>query len=304
MSLDLDALRSFATVAELASFTRAADHLGVPKARVSLHVQKLENELDVKLLQRSTRVVRLTAEGQQLLARARRLLAEADDVSAMFQTDRNVRGRVRVDLPTNIARQVIIPRVPELLARHPALELTISATDRRVAAFREGFDCVLRVGDLAEPGLVGRRLGVLQMMNCVSPGYLREHGVPQRIEDLEQHSVVHYSSTLGTENPTFEYPVEGGYRQLPMRSLITVNNTDAYHAACVAGLGIIQVPRVGAVASLAAGTLAEVLPALTCAPMPVSLFHTHGRSVPRRVRAVMNWLTEQIAPYLQEQLRK
>lgn len=298
MSLDLDALRMFVKVAELASFTRAADQLGMLKARVSLGVKKLEAELGTTLLQRSTRVVRVTPEGEQVLARARRLLADAEEVSAMFQASRALRGRVRIDLPVNIAREVIFPHLPELLARHPDLELTVSTTDRRVEAFREGFDCVLRAGPTVEPGLVGRRLGALPMMNCASPAYLRAHGVPQRLEDLAEHLIVHYSSTLGVEPPSFEYPVDGGYRELPMRSLITVNNVDAYHATCIAGLGIIQVPRIGMLAALAAGTLVEVLPELTCAPLAITLLHTHGRNVPRRVRAVMSWIAEQMAPYL------
>lgn len=299
MTLDLDALRAFVKVAELSSFTRAADHLAAQKASVSLRVKQLEQALGVTLLQRSTRVVRLTTEGEQLLSRARRLLAEADDVGSMFESGRTVKGRVRADFPVTIAREVIVPRLPELLARHPELELTLSTTDRRVEAFREGFDCLLRVGAPGDPGLVGRQLGSLRMMNCASPAYLKSHGTPRRLEDLEQHLVVHYSSTLGTEAPSFEYPVAGGYRERPMRSLLTVNNVDAYLAACLAGLGIIQTPRAGMQAHLAAGTLVEVLPALTCAPLPISLLHTHGRSVPRRVRAVMTWVVEVMAPYFE-----
>lgn len=299
MSLDLDALRAFVKVAELSSFTRAADHLATQKASVSLRVKQLEEALGATLLQRSTRVVRLTAEGEQLLTRARRLLAEADDLGSMFESGRGVRGRVRADFPVTIAREVIVPRLPDLLARHPELELTISTTDRRVEAFREGFDFVLRVGAPGDPGLVGRQLGTLRMMNCASPAYLKRHGVPQRLEDLEQHLVVHYSSTLGTEPPSFEYPAAGGYREVPMRSAVTVNSVDAYTAACLAGLGIIQTPRASMHVHLAAGTLVEVLPALTCAPMPISLLHTHGRSVPRRVRAVMTWVTEVMAPYFE-----
>ncbi|KYF54721.1 LysR family transcriptional regulator [Sorangium cellulosum] len=298
MSVDLEALKIFVKVAELGSFTRAGEHLGVPKARVSLRLKALEEELGSRLLQRSTRVVRLTPDGEALLPRARRLLLEAEDIGAMFHAGRALRGRVRIDLPVNFARNVIIPRLPDLLARHPELEMVISATDRRVEPLREGFDCVLRVGAPGDPGLVGRKLGVLRMVNCASPAYLRKHGTPRRLEDLDRHLVVHYSSTLGAEPPSFEHPHDGGYRERPMRSAVTVNSADAYRAACVAGLGIIQAPRIGMLESLAAGALVEVLPALTCAPMPVSLLHTHGRSAPRRVRAVMSWIAEVLSPHL------
>lgn len=295
--LDLEALRVFTKVAELSSFTRAGELLGIPKARVSLRVQKLESALGSRLFQRSTRLVRLTPEGEQLLARATQLLAEADELAAMFQPARALRGRVRIDLPVSFAREVIIGRIPELLARHPELELVVSATDRKVDAHREGFDCVMRVGSAGDPALVGRKLGVLQMMNCASAGYLRKYGTPRTLEDLERHWLVHYSSTLGSERPGFEYPVDGGFAEKPMRSWITVNNVDAHTAACVAGLGIIQVPRLGA-GSPSRTTLVEILPEFPCAPMPVSLLHTHGRRPPRRVRAVMAWLAELMEPHL------
>lgn len=299
MTIDLDALRTFVKVAELASFTQAADQLGLAKARVSLQVKQLEHDLGTQLLQRSTRVVRPTSEGEQLLARAHRLLADADDVGTMFHNARGLRGRVRADLPVSLARQVVIPRLPELFARHPDIELTLSATDRRVDAVREGCDCVLRVGGSGDASLVGRRLGSLQMMNYASPGYLHQRGVPRTLDDLADHLIVHYSPSLGAEPPTFEYPVSGGgYAELPMRSVLTVNSVEAYLAACVAGLGIIQVPRGGMHDRLAAGSLVEVLPDWTCAPMPMWLLHTHGRAAPRRVRAVMAWLAEVVEPFV------
>jgi DNA-binding transcriptional LysR family regulator len=297
MSLDLEGLRIFAKVAELGSFTRAGDQLGMPKARVSLRVQKLERELGSRLLQRTTRRVQTTEEGQLLLLRARPLLVEAEQVSTMFQAARSLRGSVRMDLPVTFAREVIIPRLPELISRHPDLELVVSATDRRVDARREGFDVVLRVGAVGDTSLVGSRQGVLRMMNYASPSYLRAHGMPLQLADLDRHHLVHYSSMLGAERPAFEYPHGSGYREKPMRSWVTVNNTDANAAACAAGLGIIQVPRVGAGSPSRAG-LVEVLPELTCAPMPVTLLHTHSRNPPRRVRAVLSWLSEMIKPHL------
>lgn len=293
MSIDLcESLRMFVKVAELGSFTRAAAHFGVGKARVSLALRALESELGAPLLARSTRIVRVTAEGEELLPRARQLVLEADELSALFRAQRGLRGRVRVDLPTTFAREAIIPRLPELLARHPELELVLSSTDRRLEPMQEGFDCVLRVGALGDSQLVARRLGVLVLANCASPAYLRKYGVPQRLEDLDRHFLVHYSSALGSERPGFEYRAGEGYMEWPMRSRVTVNDADAYRAACLAGLGIIQAPRRGLESALAEGTLVEILPEYGCAPMPVSLLHTHGKSPPRRVRAVLTWLGE------------
>lgn len=298
MSLDLDAVRAFIKVAELASFTRAGAHLGLSKSRVSLLVRALERELGANLLQRSTRAVRLTADGEQLLARASRLLAEADEVASMFEAPRGVRGQVRVDLPIKMAYSFVIPRLPEFLALYPEVEVLLSTTDRRVDVWRDGFDCVLRVGALEDSQLAARRLGSLSMINCASPAYLRRHGTPRSLEELDAHHVVHYSLDFGVDAPSFEYRDGERVVERPMRSLVTVNNTDAYTAACLAGLGIIQTARWGTLPLVSAGALVEILPELTCAPMTVSLIHAHGRRVPKRVRLFMAWLAELLGPQL------
>lgn len=298
MSLNLDAVRIFLQVAAQQSFTRAGAQLSLSKSRVSLRVRELERELGVALLQRSTRAVRLTPDGEQFVARALRLVSEADELSAMFETRRAVRGQVRADLPVKLACNVVIPRLPEFLALYPEVEVLLSTTDRRVDVLRDGFDCVLRVGPLRDSRLVARRLGMLAMLNCASPAYLRRHGTPRTLADLDAHYVVHYSSNLEGSTPSFEYRDGERYRERPMQSLITVNDVEAYTAACLAGLGIIQVPRWGMSQHVNAGALVEVLPEYTCAPMPVSLLHGYGRNLPRRVRVFMSWLAELLVPQL------
>jgi DNA-binding transcriptional LysR family regulator len=296
--MNLEALRIFIKVAELASFTRAGEHLGLTKSSVSLRIGALEAELGSRLLQRSTRAVQLTPDGEQFLDRARRLVLDADELAAMFQAPSAFRGVVRVDLPVSFARDQVIPRLPEFLAAHPQVQVLLSATDQRVDLIREGFDCVLRIGALRDSGLVARRLGTLSMVNLASHAYLRKYGTPRRLEELDRHFVVHYSPKFGAKTPSFEYPEGGRYRERPMRNLVTVNNTDAYSAACLAGLGIIQVPRKGVGGSLASGALVEILPELTCEPMPVSLLLGHARYVAKRVRAMMSWLAEVVEPYV------
>jgi DNA-binding transcriptional LysR family regulator len=296
--MELDAVRIFVRVAELGSFTRASEQLGLSKARASIRVQELEAELGCRLLLRSTRAVRLTEDGAQFLPRAKRLVLDADELAASFQAPSTLRGRVRIDLPIRLARDQIIPRLPELLAMHPELELLVSTTDRRVDLVREGFDCVLRVGKLPDSRLVARRLGLLPMVNCASPSYLRKFGTPLALAELDEHFLVHYAPSLDGTPPSFEYRDGTRYRERPMRSLITVNGTDAYQAACLAGLGIIQVPRLGTRANLAAGELVEILPAFECERMPVSLVQVHASRAREPVRAVMNWLARVVAPHL------
>jgi len=295
----LDHLRSFLRVAELGSFTAAAEQLGLPKASVSLAVQRLEAEVGVQLLHRTTRRVRLTADGAQFQQRARDLLDDMEDLQGMFRRDTQLRGRLRVDMSSGLARQLVIPHLPGFLEKHPGLEIELSGTDRRVDLVREGFDCVVRVGPLDDNTLVARPLGVMHIVNCASPAYLAAHGVPRSLDDLSGHALVHYVGTLGQRSPGFEYHDGQDYRSVPMRGAITVNSGEAYSAAALAGLGIIQVPRLGARVALAAGTLVEVLPECVAEPMPVTLLYAQRRHLPRRVAAFMDWMAALVTPELQ-----
>lgn len=295
----LETLRSFLRVAELGSFTRAADSLGLPKASVSTAVQRLEARLGTQLLHRTTRRVQLTADGEAFYPRARDQLDDMEDLHGMFQHgDAPLRGRLRVDMSSGMAR-LLMPRLPEFLARHPQLEIEVSGTDRRVDVVREGFDCVLRVGTLDDNTLVARPLGAMQIVNCASPAYLAAHGMPNGPDALAAgHALVHYVGTLGQRPPGFEYHDGHGYRWLPMAGRVTVNSSDGYVAAALAGLGIIQVPLLGVRALLESGALVEVAPHLVAEPMPVTLLYAQRRHLPRRVALFMDWLAAVLRPHL------
>lgn len=289
----LDAMQVFVRVAELTSFTRAAESLGLPKASVSTAVQQLETALGARLLQRTTRRVELSQDGRAFYERCKDLLADMDELQAMFQQGpRSLRGRLRVDMPSGVARAFVIPQLPRFLAEHPQLEIELSSTDRRVDLVREGFDCVLRIGMPAEPHLIARPLGRLRMINCASPAYLREHGTPHTLEDLASHRLIHYVSTLGAKPLGWEYPAGDGYATVSMPGALSVNNAEAYEAACLAGLGLIQVPAVGMRLALLQGLLVEVLPNLRAESMPVALLYPNRRNLSKRVQVFMQWLVE------------
>jgi DNA-binding transcriptional LysR family regulator len=298
--MDLHELRIFATVAELASFSRAADQLGLAKGRVSTAVQQLEQQVGTRLLQRTTRSVRLTPDGERFLDRCKELLTEAEQLEAMFRpAATGLTGRLRIDLPNRIARDLVLPRLPEFLAAHPLLEVGISTTDRLVDLVHEGFDVVLRVGALVDSELVARPLGVLPMRNVASPAYLRAHGTPRTLADLARHRVVHYMPSLNAQGAAWEYvDGEGQRRTIAMRAHVTVNGTDAYQAAALAGLGLIQAPALGTDDLVARGELVDVLPALRAPAMPVSLMLPNRRQLAPRVQAVMTWLTQVVSPVL------
>lgn len=294
-----EAMRIYVQVADLASFTRAADSLGLPKTSASAAVQQLENRLGTRLLHRTTRRVEMTQDGRLFRERCQDLLADMDELDSLFrQSPQTLRGRLRVDLPTGMARNVVIPALPAFLAAHPDLELELGSTDRRVDLVREGFDCVLRIGTLSDSSLVARPLGHLPQLNCASPAYVHQYGLPQTLADLARHRLVHYAGSFGSRIPGFEYVEAGETRFVEMPGALTVNNSEAYQAACLAGLGIIQAPAIGMRPLIATGQLVEVMTDFPAAPMPVSLVYAHRRHLPQRVKIFMDWLAEQLQPHL------
>lgn len=287
----IEAMTVFARVAEAGSFTAAARSLGRSKANVSQAVARLEERVGARLLQRTTRRVELTREGAQFHERCRDLLADVEELETLFrQAGPDLSGRIRVDMASRMARFTVVPRLPEFLARHPGVQLELGATDRAVDLVREGYDCVLRGGASADSALVARRLGELPLVTCASPGYLQAHGRPRALADLDRHWLVHYTPTLGQRPDGFEYQDGEAWRERPMRGRVAVNSADAYVAACLAGLGLIQAPRLSLEEDLATGRLVEVLPRLRARPMPVTLLYPHRRQLPRRVRVFMDWL--------------
>lgn len=299
---NLDPILIFVTVAEMGSFTRAADSLGIRKGRASTAVRNLEADIGVRLLHRTTRSVRLTEDGRAFHDRARNLLAEVDDLHAMFAGDRvTLRGRLRVDLPTELARATIVPALPDFLAAHPELELEVSSTDRQVDLVQEGFDCVLRLGPIRDETLIARPLGLLRMVNAASPDYLARHGIPRSLEDLQRqdHRAIHFSTMLGARPHGWEYPDDGGYATFQLPGALHVNSAQTYEAAALAGLGLIQAPLLGIGPYLESGALVEILPDFRRRALPVSLVVAHRSNLSRRVRAFMQWIEDILARYLE-----
>jgi len=295
----LDAMAAFVRVAELQSFTAAATSLGLPKSSASAAVAQLEAHLKTQLLFRTTRRVQLTHDGQVYYERCRDLLSDFDDVEALFeQTPSALTGVLRVDMPVSMARGFVVPRLPEFLGRHPGIDIELSCTDRRVDVVAEGFDCVIRVGLLAESGLVARPLGELKMGNYASPAYLAAHGEPATLDDLATHRLIHYASMLGSRPFGFEYRDGNDYKTIDMAGRITVNNTEAFQAAALAGLGLLQSPRTGNRHHVETGALMEILTAFEAEPLPVSLIYPRRRHQARRVRAFMDWISEVMGDYL------
>ncbi|KVT55706.1 LysR family transcriptional regulator [Burkholderia ubonensis] len=294
----LHAMRIFARVAHLGSFTKAAEQMQLPRPTVSNAVQYLEKHLKIRLLQRTTRRVALTAEGATYYERCARLLADLDDAETLFEdAGASPRGVIRVDLPERFALDKVIPAIPSFHARYPDLRIVMSTTDRFVDLIADGIDCAVRVGALSDTSLVARRIGELAQVNCASPAYLARHGTPRSPDDLPEHVAVGYFSSRTGRELDWEYADmdTGEMHAVKMRSIVSVNSSQAYLACCVAGLGLIQAPRDGLDAPLADGTLVEVLPEWNAAPLPVSVVFPHGRHLAPRVRIFVDWLADTLS---------
>lgn len=294
--------RVFVQVAEMGSFINAAHALEIPRATVSAAIQQLESALGTRLLHRTTRRVRPTADGLQLLERVRSFLADAEDIDQLFQaSQRKVAGRLNVDVPSRIARRLVAPALPGLLRRYPRLQVALGSSDRAIDLVQEGVDCAVRVGTLADSSLVVRPLGHIALINCASPGYLGEHGEPATPDELTQggHWAVGYAgASTGRELP-WEWSDAGRSRRLPVPSRVIVNNAESYIACCCAGLGLIQIPRFDVQHLLDRGQLVEVLPAFRAERMPVSLIYPHRRQRSRRLHAFVEWVEALLQPHVE-----
>jgi DNA-binding transcriptional LysR family regulator len=296
-----DVIKRFLRVAELGSFTKAAEALDLPKASISLAVQQLENKLGTQLLHRTTRKAQLTPDGEIFYDRGKNLLAEMDELDSLFKTDdANISGLIRVDMSTPIARNIVIPHLPAFLAQHPNLQVNLSCTDRHIDLIAEGFDCVIRTGNLTDSGLIVRYLGDFQQVNYVSTDYLAQYGEPLTIEDLNKHWLIHYNTNTASKFDAFEFLDNEICKRIPMQSRLCVNNVDAYQAACLAGLGIIQAPSMIGNNLNNGGKLVEILKDYHAPSMPISLLYPHRRNLSKRVRIFMDWVNNITREHLQQ----
>lgn len=284
----------------MASFIKAANAIDLPRASVSAAIAQLESSLGVRLLHRTTRQVRLTTDGVQLLERVRGLLIDAENIDQLFHAEqRQISGRLNVDVPSRIARRLLAPALPGFLRRHPRLRLGLGSTDRSVDLVREGVDCAVRVGELLSSSLAARPIGRLALINCASPAYLREHGTPLQLSELAHaHQSVGYASpTTGRELP-WECANAEVVQTLVLPSQVVVNNAESYIACAVAGLGLIQVPHFDVRHLLESGELIEVLNDSQAPAMDIAFVYPHRRQRTRRLVAFMDWFEELIRPHL------
>ncbi|MDB5805857.1 MAG: transcriptional regulator, LysR family [Betaproteobacteria bacterium] len=290
-----ESMHLFVRIVELGSFTKAAEDIGLPRATVTHAVQQLEKRLGTRLLQRTTRSVSITMDGEAFYQRCLRLLADLEDTESSFgQSQAAPKGKLRVDLQGSLAMHFLLPHIGEFCERYPDLELDIGMGDRLVDLVREGVDCVLRGGEPRESSLVARRVAENPQVTCGSAGYIARFGVPRSIESLREHRAVNYVSSATGRRLPFDFLVGGELKSVQVPGIVAVRQADAYHACCSAGLGLIQVPRYHIETELADGRLVEVLEAFRPPPMPVSVLYPHNRQLAPRVRVFIDWVVERM----------
>lgn len=287
-------MRVFARVVEAGTFTKAAASLDMPKGTVTKLVQHLEARLRVKLLNRTTRRVTVTPDGAAYYERMTRLLNDLDDIEAsMTNAQAKPSGRLRVDVGASVARLVIIPALSGFYQRYPEIQLDLGVSDRPVDLISDNVDCVIRVGELIEQSLVARRIGNLAFVTVASPGYVERHGVPQHPSDLEHgHTTLNYFSARTGRMHPHEFVKNGASIEVTGHYKLAVNESNAYDAAALAGLGIAQCVTLVAAPHLASGELVQVLADWACPTMPVYVVYPPNRHLSAKVRAFVDWAAD------------
>jgi DNA-binding transcriptional LysR family regulator len=252
-------LLAFVKTADLGSFVAAGRALEISASAVGKSVARLEGNVGVRLLQRSTRRIQLTEEGRLFHERCRRILEDLDDAQAMLSRTREVpRGRLRVSAPI-VGYHFLLPVIPDFLARYPEVELDINFSDRTVDLIDEGVDVAIRSGDLPDSRLVSRPLGFFRLLLCASPAYLAQHGTPSIAHDLQQHATIrfrHPDTGKLLDWPMLQPAVNADTR---LRTVLACNNMEAVLGATLRGLGIACMPDFLAREMLADGRLVSVL---------------------------------------------
>lgn len=285
----LDRMRLFVRVVERGSFTAAAADLNIPRSTATEALKSLETSLGVRLLDRTTRHVAPSLDGQDYYQRCLSILADIDEAEGALR-NAEPHGLLRVDAHGLITRTFLLPHLSDFLHRYPRIDLHFGQSDRLVDLVREGVDVVLRAGELTDSGLIARRLGLIEEIIVASPAYLAERGVPRTPDDLDGHEMIGFLSSRTGEIIPLELTVDGQLRNIRLRSRITVDNSDTMADLARRGWGLVQAPRYRFAADLAGGTLVEVLPDFPPSPTPLSVLYPQGRQVAHRVRVFLDWV--------------
>jgi LysR family transcriptional regulator for bpeEF and oprC len=292
----LQAMEVFVQVVDAGGFTRAAEQMHMPKATVSTLIQALENALSVKLLNRTTRQVNVTADGAAYYEHCRRILADIRDTEdSLSRTHASPSGRLRVEVPSGLGQRVIIPALPDFYRRYPGIAMEMGCGDRPVHLIEEGVDCAVRGGALPDSTLIARRIGILHFITCAAPSYLAQHGRPAHPDELAAHECINYILSSSKQVLAWDFERAGESLRSTLPGRFAVNNSEALMMAGLAGLGIMQLPSFLVDDYLRGGQLERVLDDWDTDPVPLHVVYPQSRHLSATVRAFVEWVSELFA---------
>jgi DNA-binding transcriptional LysR family regulator len=288
-----DAMQAFARVVEAGSFTKAAETLHMSKTSVTQLVQQLEASLRVRLLNRTTRKVNVTADGAAYYERVVRVLADVDDAETSLSSAAAApRGRLRVDVPSPFARLILVPALPAFHARYPDIQLDMGVSDRMVDIIGENVDCVVRGGELTDQSLMARRIGDLQLGVHAAPSYLARAGTPLHPRELENthHRIVGFHWARTGKPLSYAMHHDGESVKVQGRYVVAVDDGNAYLAAGLAGMGVLWLPDYMALAHVASSELVPLFEGWRMDPMPMYVAFPPNRHVSAKLRVFIDWV--------------
>ena len=288
----LQAMEVFVQVVDAGGFTRAAEQMHMPKATVSTLIQALENALSVKLLNRTTRQVNVTADGAAYYEHCRRILADIRDTEdSLSRTHASPSGRLRVEVPSGLGQRIIIPALPDFYRRYPGITMEMGCGDRPVHLIEEGVDCAVRGGALPDSTLIARRIGILHFITCATPAYLAQHGRPAHPDELAGHVCINYILSSSKQMLAWDFERAGVSLRSTPQGRFAVNNSEALMMAGLAGLGIMQLPSFLVDDYLRGGQLERVLDDWDTDPVPLHVVYPQSRHLSATVRAFVEWVS-------------
>ncbi|GBQ15894.1 LysR family transcriptional regulator [Swaminathania salitolerans] len=290
----LASIALFLRIVERGSFTAAAASCGVSRPAATAAIQALETRLGTRLLQRSTRHVRPTQDGQLYYDRCLSALGALEEADRAI--GKALTGTIRLDTIGHLARTVILPALPGFLARHPGLVVHLGEGERLIDLLREGVDCVIRGGPVPDSDMIARPLGVLPEITVASPDYLARYGVPATPDDLDGHVMIGFASSRTKQILPLEFTRAGDVLEYALPARLVVSGAESCAAAARLGFGLAQAPRYRFEDDIAAGRLVEVLRDFPPLPTPLTLLYPSNRQLAPRVRIFMDWLIEIFAP--------
>jgi DNA-binding transcriptional LysR family regulator len=289
-----EAMKLFVRIVERRSFTLAAHDTGVPRSTVTQAIKQMEERLGVRLLQRTTRTVKATLDGEVYYRRCIGILHDIEDADGAFKGVRP-KGVLRVEVQGTLARHFLMPGLPAFFAQYPEIELSMSESDRWVDIVQEGVDCVLRYGNLPDSDMVARKVAQLDRLTCASAEYIAQFGIPQDLESLADHRTVGIRSLSTGAVLPLEFTAGSTTRAVMMRSCISVTGPESFLAATRLGLGLAQLPRFHVEDDLKSGRLVALLEDWPPPSAPVSLLYAQSRQVSPRVRVFLDWAAREFA---------